>query len=129
LDGIYHLYYKKITPLIDEKKLINLLDHYQKDYKKIIKKTDRAFCKSISSIVALVLEKYGYKSSIHFVRFIMGNQEAQFIFEQYGLEGLGEIISRNLYPDAYTIGCGFSDNPNDVHCVTKVGRYGKMKKS
>jgi hypothetical protein len=113
---------KKIKPFIDKEKHKQFLDNCRKKRGKIIKQTARPFCRSISSVLSLVLNKYGYNSSVHFVKFIIGNKEAQFIFKQYGIKGLGEIISNNLSPNAYTIGCGFTDNPNDFHCITKVGQ-------
>lgn len=112
---------KKMAEIQDDKKHEDYLNSIRKKTKKIVVKSKRPFCKSISSLVVICLKHYGFVDiSIRNARFFLANQKAIETLELKGMDELIKIIQKNRNNGSYTLGVGYSNGINDFHSVVYI---------
>jgi len=110
---------ERINEIIDEKDIENYVEELKLRYGVNVVNSERAFCKSISVIVAFCLKLYGFNAILCNIKLMLGNKKAQEIFEMNGLEGLLEEKQKGDHK-YYTLGIGFTENSDDFHTIILV---------
>ncbi len=117
------IYFEKIILKIigDKRSQRKFIEGLKKEYKgKIIKWSDRGFCRAISCLVSYCFTIYGFeKIEVRNIKLILGNKIAQEIFKNKGIEGL---IDENEKGNSsfYTSGVGFINNPLIFHSIILI---------
>jgi hypothetical protein len=83
------------------------------------------FCGSISEVVHEALKYFNIKSTIYLIGIMVGNEAARKILKEKGMKGLVEEKNARKNDeyregDSWTIGVGFSNNPEDFHAILRI---------
>jgi F0F1-type ATP synthase gamma subunit len=108
-----------IKDVISEKDQEEYHEKLRQRYKLIVNRSERGFCRSISQVVSICLERYGFHNEMSDIQIILGNKVSKRIFEVDGIEGVSREVKRGN-KKLYTLGCGFSNYADDFHTVILI---------
>jgi hypothetical protein len=120
LRDLVDFFYEKIHEVITEEEITQIFNEVRRKTKLIVKNNPIAFCRSISVIVSLCLNIYGFNSEPKDIKVFLGNKYARSVIDEMGVEGLKEELRKD--DRIYTMGCGFTEDINDFHTIVTIDK-------